>query len=123
MLAAMVRTLVLASALAACGDPPRAVDSDGGAPDPASGCDAWHQWGSSASHGGASCVRGQPLHTMLSEMVYDPFLAQEVADGRGDLFVHYQAPLIDGDDLYMMAKKGTYTPCDTGSNGPSCNNP
>lgn len=117
MLAAMVRTLLLAAALAACGDNSRVE----GVAD--TGCDAWRQWGNSASHGGASCVRGQPLHAMLSEMVYDPFLAQEVADGRGDLFVHYQAPLIDGDDLYMMAKKGTYTPCNPGANGPSCNAP
>ena len=118
MLAAMVRILVLASALAACGDNARPVDGVAGP-----GCDAWRQWGNSAAHAGASCVRGQPLHTMLSEMVYDPFLAQEVADGRGDLFVHYQAPLMDGDDLYMMAKKGTYTPCNAGSDGPACNDP
>src|SRR5215510_10393208 len=92
----MLRTLLLTGVLAACGDSSRAIDGGGDIPIPSAECDSWRQWGNSASHAGASCVRGQPLHTMLSEMIYDPFLAQEVADGRGDLFVHYQAPLIDG---------------------------
>jgi hypothetical protein len=60
---------------------------------------------------------------MLADMIYDPFISQEVADARGDLVVHYQAPLIDGDDLYMMTKKGSYTPCHTGTDGPSCAEP
>jgi outer membrane protein assembly factor BamB len=60
---------------------------------------------------------------MLSSTVYDPFLAQEIADARGVLLVHYQAPLLDGDDLYMMSKRGTYTPCNVGSDGPSCGDP
>jgi hypothetical protein len=63
------------------------------------------------------------LRTALSSMVYDRFLDQEVADAGGALLVHYQAPLIDGDDLYMMTKHGTYTPCNVGSNGPSCGDP
>jgi outer membrane protein assembly factor BamB len=92
------------------------------------GCDSWQQWGNSASHQGASCVRGQPLDTRLSDMVYDPFVADELADTsgadtRGALFIHYQAPLIDGDGLYMMTKSGTYTPCHAGSDGPSCGDP
>jgi hypothetical protein len=85
------------------------------------GCDSWQQWGNSASHQGASCVRGQPLDTRLSDMVYDPFVADEVADARGALIIHYQAPLIDGDSLYMMTKRGTYTRCLIGSDGPNCN--
>jgi outer membrane protein assembly factor BamB len=111
-----VRMLPIAMILAACGDNHRVED-------PAPGCDAWHQWGNNASHDGASCVSGQPLRAVLSSTVYDPFLAQEVADASGDLLVHYQSPLIDGDDLYMMTKHGTYTPCNTGSDGPSCGDP
>ncbi|HEX8112743.1 MAG TPA: hypothetical protein VF516_33660, partial [Kofleriaceae bacterium] len=111
-----MRILAVAVILAACGD--NRVE---GPPPP--GCDAWHQWGNNASHDGASCVPGQPLRTALSSTVYDPFLADEVADARGVLLVHYQAPLIDGDDLYMMTKHGTYTPCNVGSDGPSCGDP
>ncbi len=111
-----MRILAVAVILAACGD--NRVE---GPPPP--GCDAWHQWGNNASHDGASCVSGQPLRTALSSTVYDPFLAQELADAGGELLVHYQAPLIDGDDLYMMTKHGTYTPCNTGSDGPSCGDP
>jgi hypothetical protein len=101
----------------ACGD------NSGNEVPPGPYCDAWHQWGNDASHAGTSCVRGQPLQSTLADMVYDPFIDREVADARGDLIIHYQAPLIDGEDLYMMVKKGTYTRCNLGSAGPSCNDP
>ncbi|MGH9885034.1 MAG: hypothetical protein ACREBE_05880, partial [bacterium] len=87
------------------------------------GCDAWHQWGNSASHQGSSCVTGQRLEGELSDVVYDPFIAEETADAEGNLIVHYQAPLIDGDDLYMMTKRGTYTPCAIVDDAPSCFEP
>ena len=106
---------------AGCGVTERAVDET---PPPAvAECNSWRQWGNDAAHDGASCVTGQPLHGMLSDMVYDPFLSQEVADARGDLLVHYQAPLIDGDDVYMMTKHGAYTPCHPGPDGPTCRDP
>jgi hypothetical protein len=106
---------------AGCDVAERVVDS--GPPPAVAECNSWRQWGNNAAHDGASCVVGQPLHGMLSDMVYDPFLGQEVADARGDLLVHYQAPLIDGDDVYMMTKHGVYTPCRAGPNGPSCFEP
>jgi outer membrane protein assembly factor BamB len=105
-----------AVALIACGDDPVT-------PLTSPGCDAWHQWGNNASHDGRSCIRGQPLKAMLGDMIYDPFIAQEVADANGNLLVHYQAPLLDGDDLYMMTKHGSYTPCNAGADGPSCGEP
>ena len=86
-------------------------------------CDSWHQWGNNASHEGASCVRGQPLHAMLADMVYDPFIPQEVIDAGGELIIHYQAPLIDGDELYMMTKKGSYPTCNVSNPDPSCGDP
>jgi outer membrane protein assembly factor BamB len=116
-----VRLLVIAAIAAGCGESER-VEGPAGGP-PATECNSWRQWGNNAAHDGASCVSGQPLHGMLSDMVYDPFLAQEVADADGDLLVHYQAPLIDGDDVYMMTKRGAYTPCNVGSDGPSCFDP
>jgi len=103
--------------LAACGD------NSGNEVPLGPSCDAWHQWGNDGAHAGASCVRGQPLHSTLADMVYDPFIDGEVVDARGELIIHYQSPLIDGDDLYMMTKKGSYTPCHTRIAGPSCNDP
>ncbi|HEX3766316.1 MAG TPA: hypothetical protein VHW23_46810 [Kofleriaceae bacterium] len=112
-----MRILAVAVILAACSDQPRPVG-------PASSeCESWRQWGSNPAHGGASCVTGQPLRTALSSTVYDPFLAREIDDAGGVLLVHYPAPLIDGDDLYMMTKRGTYTPCTVGDSGPSCLDP
>ncbi len=79
--------------------------------DDRSTCESWRQWGNSAGHDGASCNTGQPLAATLGDITYDPFVAQEVADAGGDLVIHYQSPLIDGDDVYMMTKGGGYTPC------------
>jgi outer membrane protein assembly factor BamB len=42
---------------------------------------------------------------------FDPFVEGEVADGEGDLYIHYGVPLIFGDDVYIEAKSGSYTPC------------
>jgi outer membrane protein assembly factor BamB len=110
-----MRTQLLAVlALAACGRTERVEEP---------GCDAWRQWGNDAGHQGASCVTGQRLEGTLDNLVYDPFIAQETADARGNLVVHYQAPLIDGDRLYMMTKRGTYTPCAIVMDKPSCSAP
>src|SRR5437764_9347174 len=98
---------LVALLLAGCGDPPTT-------------CESWHQWGGDPEHAGASCVAGQPLGKQLADIIYDPFIPQEVADAQGDLLVHYQAPLLDGDDIFMMAKGGTYTPCQTANDQPAC---
>jgi outer membrane protein assembly factor BamB len=129
-------SVAFAASLSACGGghgagPDAGPGSDGPGSDagvdaaPVSlDCNSWRQWGNNAAHDGTSCVRGQALAAQLSSMAYDPFLLQEVADASGDLIVHYQTPLIDGDDLYMMAKKGTYTPCNALADGtPSCGDP
>src|SRR6202042_3043302 len=47
---------------------------------------------------------------------YDPFAEQVAADNFG-IVVHYQVPLIVGDDLYMEVKSGTYVPCDPPGSG------
>ncbi len=71
----------------------------------------WPQWGQNSQHTGTSTAAGQATHRILDSVVYDPFVSIETnADnGAGDLLVHYQVPLIDGDDAYMMFKAGTYT--------------
>ena len=72
---------------------------------------AWPEWGHDSSHTGATNVAGQNLNTILANIVYDPFVDQEKApeNGDGDLLVHYQTPLVDGNDVYMEFKTGTYT--------------
>jgi hypothetical protein len=78
----------------------------------------WTQWGRNAAHDGATCVRGQAPNQVLQQIVYDPFQLQEIEEGFGNLFVHYQVPLTDGDDnFYMMHKGGTYTSCDPPGSG------
>jgi hypothetical protein len=71
----------------------------------------WPQWGANPQHTGAVSVAGQPASTMLQDIVYDPFVDQEKNDplSSPDLLVHYQVPLIDGDNVYMEFKSGTYT--------------
>jgi hypothetical protein len=74
---------------------------------------SWSQWGGSATHDGQSCARGQDPSTILHHIVYDQFQTQEIAEGFGALFVHYQVPLTDdNNNFYMMHKGGTYTSCD-----------
>jgi len=72
---------------------------------------AWPEWGHDSSHTGAVNVAGQNLNTILANIVYDPFVDDEKApaNGDGDLLVHYQTPLVDGNDVYMEFKTGTYT--------------
>lgn len=71
----------------------------------------WPQWGQNALHTGTSAAAGQSTNHILDSVVYDPFVSTETnADnGAGDLLVHYQVPLIDGNDIYMEFKTGTYT--------------
>jgi outer membrane protein assembly factor BamB len=77
-------------------------------------CDTWTQWGQGEAHAGSVCAAGQPLARELARIVYDPFNNDELADPGsrgGELLVHYQGPLVVGDDVYMMSRGGTFTPC------------
>ena len=75
------------------------------------GSPSWPQWGLNSQHTGEINVAGQNLNRILANIVYDPFVEQEKApeNGDGDLLVHYQTPLVDGNDVYMEFKTGTYT--------------
>ncbi len=56
----------------------------------------------------------------IFELTYDPFVEREQAESGGDLLVHYQAPLADGNDVFMEFKTGTWVPCyPPGSGNPS----
>jgi hypothetical protein len=72
---------------------------------------SWPQWGQNPQHTGAVSTPGQPARALLADVVSDPFTAQERADpfATPDLVVHYQAPLLDGDDVFLELKSGTYT--------------
>jgi outer membrane protein assembly factor BamB len=69
----------------------------------------WSQIGANPKHTGSVPVAAQPLLHLLSDITYDPFVPQEQATEGGDLFVHYQVPLVDGDDVFMEFKSGQYT--------------
>jgi len=71
----------------------------------------WPEWALNSRHTGQTNVAGQNLTHILADIVYDPFVDQEKApeNGDGDLLVHYQTPLVDGNDVYMEFKSGTYT--------------
>ena len=75
------------------------------------------QWGGAASHTGTVCAPAQDLARPIADLVYDPFVADERRDSGGDLLVHYQSPLISGDDFFMAAKEGNYVPCDDPAKG------
>jgi hypothetical protein len=85
----------------------------------------WSQWGADQQHAGMVNVVGQGAVNQLANIVYDPFVAQEQAENisEGDLTVHYQAPITDGNDVYMITKTGTYKSCSPAgawANGSAC---
>jgi hypothetical protein len=74
----------------------------------------WPQWALNAQHNTQSSILGQALNRNIVNIVYDPLVPDEQAAalpyyGSADLLVHYQAPLVDGNDTYMMFKSGPYS--------------
>ena len=72
----------------------------------------WPQWALNPQHTGASSAVGQRLDQNLADVVYDPLVPQETAATGGALAAHFQSPLVDGSDVYMMFKSGTFDPTD-----------
>jgi len=68
----------------------------------------WPQWAQNPQHTGDVSVIGQAMNRNLVNLVYDPLVPSEQAANGGELLAHYQAPLVDGDDIFMMFKSGTY---------------
>jgi hypothetical protein len=80
-------------------------------------CD-WTQWGQGSAHNGMSCAAGQRGLRLLTQLVVDPFAAQEAAENRGALAVRYPAPLLDSEgDVFMLQKAGKYISCDPPGSG------
>ena len=76
----------------------------------------WTQLGQNAAHTGNACAPAQGFTSVLASVTFDPFVDQEVLDskaqsGQSALTVHYQAPLVTGDDVYIETKSGIYTAC------------
>lgn len=71
----------------------------------------WPQWGQNPQHTGNPPVVGQAPLLKLADTTFDPFVSQETAESRGSLLMHYQAPLVGGNIVFMESKSGTYTSC------------
>lgn len=69
----------------------------------------WPQWAQNPQHTGFVSVLGQNANRILADVVYDPNVPDEMAKQGGDIIVHYQVPLVDGNDVYMESKGGSYT--------------
>ena len=67
--------------------------------------------GPKPQHSGSIDVIGQNPSTKLASMTYDPFVASEQAENNGELLAHYQAPLTDGQDVFMEFISGNYVAC------------
>jgi hypothetical protein len=83
---------------------------------------SWTQHGKNAAHTGGACAPAQGFTSVLAAITIDPFVDQEVLDakaqnGQSMLSVHYQAPLVVGDDVYVETKSGIYTACSDAVNG------
>jgi hypothetical protein len=77
----------------------------------AASAQGWPQWAQSSAHMGSVSTVGQRTLAILADVVFDPFAAQEAADPRASdgLRVHYQTPLLAGDDVFMEIKAGSFT--------------
>src|SRR5713226_10461850 len=71
--------------------------------------DGWPQFAHDAQHSGNVPIKAQPLLRVEADIVYDPFVSQEQVDWNGELLAHYSVPLVDGDDVFMEFKGGTYS--------------
>ncbi|MCA1665106.1 MAG: hypothetical protein LC659_12700, partial [Myxococcales bacterium] len=82
-------------------------------------CTGWTQWSQSADHSGHVCVAGQAPAHILANLQVDPFAGAETQLAGGDILVHYQVPLVVGDDVYTLHKLGDYpiVPCGQAADG------
>jgi len=78
---------------------------------------AWPQWAQNPQHTGAVSVAGQPPQAKLADLSFDPFVAQEIAESGNALLMHYQVPLVNGSNVFMEFKTGTYVPCNPVGSG------
>lgn len=72
----------------------------------------WPQWGRTPRHDGFAPIAGQRPERLLASVTFDPFVLAEKEEAGGDVPIHYQAPLVSGDDVFMELKSGRYRACD-----------
>ena len=77
---------------------------------------AWSQWGQNPQHTGNVAVAGQRLRGKLSDLTFDPYVNQEIAEA-GALLMHYQVPLVNATHIYMEFKTGKYVSCNPPGSG------
>jgi hypothetical protein len=68
----------------------------------------WPQWAANAQHTERVAAFGQSPDINIENIVYDELVNQQIF-ATGSLLVHYQTPLVDGNDVYMMSKTGHFT--------------
>src|SRR5207244_7018703 len=66
---------------------------------------AWPQFGRDPAHTGTAPVTGQPFRVVLAQIVMDPFAQSSI----GSLLTHYGVPIIDGANVYVEVKSGTFS--------------
>ena len=69
----------------------------------------WAQWGQNQKHQGNVSTEGQDVLSILADKVYDPFTKAEEDSTGGDLLVHYQVPILEGNNVFMEFKTGSFT--------------
>ncbi len=75
------------------------------------GSRSWPQWAQNPQHTGTIGVAGQQLNRILADIVYDPFVPlEQIFSGEDALLAHYQVPLLDGQDVFMAFKTGSFDP-------------
>lgn len=69
----------------------------------------WSQFGSNPLQNGSNTtISAQPLASVLADVVHDPNVPDEIDQGSGDLLIHYAAPLLDGDDVFMSYQEHVF---------------
>lgn len=71
----------------------------------------WTQWGQNPRHTGAVSVSAQRPEVIHGEFLYDPLAEAMRNDSNGNLLVHYMAPIVDGQDVFMMTREGDWRSC------------
>ena len=69
----------------------------------------WPQWAQNTQHTSSPGVAGQSLNEILADLVYDPLVPEEQSSNYNELVAHFQVPLVDGNDVYMEYKSGSYS--------------
>ena len=75
------------------------------------GTTEWTQWSQNSQHTGNIALPAQSPARILADIVYDP-LATAEQQHQGELLAHYQVPLVQGNDVFMSFRSGTFNPDD-----------